>query len=118
MKTELRKIRESRGLTLRGLGKEAGIAFSRISRHERRLEKLYPRDVLRYCEALGVEPEAIRGADGLARLAEGESCGESYLVTKKLLDDGLALYEGGELVGWFLDSEGIEGARIGARVRT
>lgn len=113
MKTELRKIRESQGLTLRQLGEKTGISFSRIWRHEMRAEPLYPRDVSRYCEALRVESEAIKGSDGLASLSEGASGGESFLITKKLLANGIALYEGGVLIGWLLTSEELESARVG-----
>lgn len=72
MKTELRLLREKKGLSLRKLGKETGIHFTRAQRHETRREPLFPRDVERYCRVLDTEPDAIRGEDGLARTAKSE----------------------------------------------
>ncbi len=68
METTLRKIRKARKLTLRGLAELTGITHTRVWRHEKRIEPLYPRDTERYCQALGVAAEGIRGSDGLAKV--------------------------------------------------
>ncbi len=70
MKTELRLLREKKGLSLRKLGEETGIHFTRLQRMEARHDRVFPRDVERLCAFYGVEPDAIKDADGMARIAE------------------------------------------------
>ena len=64
--TELRALRQSKGLTLRDVEGITGIAFSRVHRHEKRQEILYPRDVARYAAVFDVAPELLRDSEGFA----------------------------------------------------
>lgn len=70
MRTTIEKLRNERKVSLRAMAKETGIHFSRIFRHEKRKEALFPKDVSRYADFFGIEPGEIADSDGFARLAE------------------------------------------------
>lgn len=91
METTLRKIRRAQGFTLRGLAEKTGIAHTRVWRHEKRVEPLYPRDVKRYCQALGVAAEDIRGSDGLAKIDGGDDM-LTFPVPAAAVEQGGVLY--------------------------
>jgi len=70
MTTVLQEARKRAGISLREFQKRSGIHFSRISRQERRREPLFPRDVQRYANALGVDGKQLIDENGYARIFE------------------------------------------------
>lgn len=70
MRTTIEKLRNERKLPLRAMAQEIGIHYTRIFRHEKRKETLFPKDVSRYADFFGIEPGEIADSDGFARLAE------------------------------------------------
>jgi len=64
--TRLRHLRVLRGLSLREVSAGTGIQASRIGRHERRREELFPRDRERYGAFYGVDGGTLADGDGLA----------------------------------------------------
>ncbi len=91
METTLRKIRKAQGYSLRGLAGKTGINYTRAWRHEGRVEPLYPRDVERYCQALGVAAEDIRGSDGLAKV-DGADGMLTFAVPAAAVEQGGLLF--------------------------
>jgi len=70
MRTILEDLRTKKGTSLRAMAQETGIHYSRIFRHEKRKEVLYKKDVQRYANFFGIEPERIADDNGFAQLAE------------------------------------------------
>lgn len=132
METTLRKIRKARKLTLRGLAEKTGIVYTRVWRHEKRVEPLFPRDVERYCRVLEVAPEDIRDGGKLAKVVDEvdgmvvfsvpaaavEQGGVLFVVAKHpdgrgeryslplsdVARKGTALIEGDVLKSWIIDT--------------
>jgi lambda repressor-like predicted transcriptional regulator len=70
MRTILEDLRTKKGTSLRAMAQETGIHYSRIFRHEKRKEVLYKKDIQRYANFFGIEPERIADDNGFAQLAE------------------------------------------------
>ena len=70
MITRIEMLRKKKGVSLRTMSKQMGIHFTRIFRHEKRKEMLFPGDVKRYSDFFGIETEGIADAEGFARLVE------------------------------------------------
>ncbi len=66
MITKLRHLRVLRGLSLREVASGTGIQASRIGRHERQKEELFPKDRARYGFFYGVDGEALADSEGYA----------------------------------------------------
>ncbi len=59
---KLRELRNSRGITLRGLAKEVGIHFSSISNIENGKEGCGEGTLTKLAEALGADVDLLRGS--------------------------------------------------------
>lgn len=70
MRTIIEKLRNEKGIALRAMGEKIGIHYTRIFRHEKRKETLFPKDVQRYADFFGIEPGEIADENGFARLVE------------------------------------------------
>ena len=70
MRTIIETLRNKEKIPLRAMAQETGIHYTRIFRHEKRKEALFPKDVTRYADFFGVEPGSIADESGFARLAE------------------------------------------------
>lgn len=70
MITRLRLLRLLRDMTLREVAKETGIVAQRIWKHEKRRERLFPRDRERYGRFFGVDGEGLIDGEGLAAWVE------------------------------------------------
>ena len=73
MRTILREHRDKAGMTLRALARATGIDNGRLSRLERRQERIWGGDISRLRKALpSLENVEIAGVDRLALLAREE----------------------------------------------
>ncbi len=70
MRTIIENLRNEKGVPLRAMAQEIGIHYTRIFRHEKRKEILFPKDVRRYADFFGIEPEKIADENGFAQLVE------------------------------------------------
>lgn len=70
MRTNIETLRNEKKIPLRAMAQATGIHFTRIFRHEKRKETLFPKDVQRYADFFGVEPGEIADKDGFAKIAE------------------------------------------------
>ena len=70
MRTIIENLRTKKGTSLRAMAQETGIHYSRIFRHEKKKEVLYKKDVQRYADFFGIEPEKIADENGFAQLVE------------------------------------------------
>ncbi len=70
MRTTIEKLRNERKIPLRAMAQEIGIHYTRIFRHEKRREALFPKDVQRYADFFGIEPGSIADENGFARIEE------------------------------------------------
>jgi transcriptional regulator with XRE-family HTH domain len=70
VRTIIQTLRNEKGIALRTMAQEVGIHYTRIFRHEKRRETLFPKDIQRYADFFGIEPGKIADEDDFARLAE------------------------------------------------
>lgn len=70
VRTNIETLRNEKKISLRAMAQATGIHYTRIFRHEKRKETLFPKDVQRYADFFGVEPGEIADENGFARLAE------------------------------------------------
>lgn len=64
--TRLRHLRVLRGFSLRTVAEKTGIDASRIGRHERRKEELFPKDRERYGSFYAVDGNLLVDKEGFA----------------------------------------------------